>query len=100
MWSESETHNFKKTFLDEVRCYSQNNEGEKLFDEMLEKVRNLDFSEIHNEKEAIFQIFEKFEMPLEHAAFLKDNFVNDPALLPEEHCKNGLRLCKEFCRKH
>ena len=51
-------------------------------------------------KKAVDQICEKLEMPLELAAFFKDNFVNDPALSPEEHFKNGLRLGKEFFRKH
>ena len=59
MLSESEIHNFKKIVLDELGCYSQNNEAEKVFDEALEKVRNLDFSEVHDEKEALDLICEK-----------------------------------------
>ena len=100
MWSESKFENLKKTFLEEVGCSSLNKEEEKEFYEMFETARNLDFSEIHDKKELIDQICEKLEMPLELAAFFKDNFVNDPALSPEEHFKNGLRLGKEFCRKH
>ena len=74
MLSESEIHNFKKIFLDEMGCYSRNNEAEKAFDESFEKVRNLDFSEVHDEKEAIDQFCEKFEIRPELAAYFKDNF--------------------------
>ena len=109
MWSESEIHNFKKIFLDEARRYCQNNEAEKVFDEMFEKVldemcemfekaRSLDFSELHDEKEAIDKMSEKLEMLPGLKAFFKDNIVIDPGLSPEEHFKNGLRLAKEFYR--
>ena len=98
MWSESEIYNFKKIFLDEMCCYSQNNEAEKVFDETFEKARNLDFSEVHDQKEAIDQMCEKLEMPPELAAYFKDNFVNDPALTNEEHFRNGILLGKEFFR--
>ena len=97
MWSESEIQIFKKIFLDEMCCYSQNNKAEKEFDKMFEKLRNLDFSELHDE-EVIDKIFEKFEIPPEPTAFFKDNFVVDPALSPEEHFKIGMRLCEEFFR--
>ena len=96
MWSEIEFENFKKIFLEEVGCSSLNKEEEKEFYEKFETGRNLDLSEVHDEKEAIDQICEKLEIPLELAALLKENFVYDPALSPEEHFKNGVRLGKEF----
>ena len=65
MWSESEIHE---------SCYSQNYEAGKVIDETLEKARNLDFSEVHDEKEAIDQIFEKLEIRPELLVYLKDNF--------------------------
>ena len=74
-----------------MRCYSQNNKAEKEFDEVYEKLRNLDFSELHVE-EVIDQMFEKFEIPPEEVAYFKDNFVVDPDLSLEEHFKNGVRL--------
>ena len=83
MWSESEIHNFKKIFLDELGCYFQNNEAEKVFDETFEKARNLDFSEVHDEK---------LETRPELAAYLKDIFVDDPALTNEENFRNLVRL--------
>ena len=92
MLSESGIHNFKKIFLDELGCYSQNNKAEKVFDERFEKARNLDFSEVHDEKEAIDQICEKLEIRPELAAYLKDNFVDDPALANEENFRNEVRL--------
>ena len=101
MWSESEIQNCKKIFLDETHCYGQNDEAEKVFDEMIEKSRNFDFSEFQDKEEAIYKLFETLEIPAEFAAFLKDNFVNDPALSSEEHFKKGLLLSKEllYCIK-
>ena len=70
MWPESEIQNCKKIFLDEMRRYSQNNEAEKVFDEMFEKARNLDFSELHDEKEVIDKMSEKLEIfPRIHGVF-------------------------------
>ena len=66
MWSESEINNFKKIFLDELGCYSQNIEAEKVFDETFEKARNLDFSEVHDEK---------LEMHPDLAAYLKTTLL-------------------------
>ena len=77
MWTESEIKNCKKIFLDEIRRCSQNNKAEmlekaeKVFDEMIEKARNLDFSEIHDEKEVIEKMSEKLETPPELTAFFK-----------------------------
>ena len=100
MFSESEIDNFKKNFLDELGCY---NEAEKVFDEMAEKAKNLYFSvmalispEMQDFSEASALIWEKLEIPPEMLAFFKDNFDFDPALLPEEHFKNGLRIGQEF----
>ena len=95
MWSESEIKNFKKIFLDETHCYSGNNKAEKAFDESFGEMKNLDFSELHDEKEVIDKMFEVLEMPPKLAAYFKDNFVNDPALSLEEHFKKGLRLGEE-----
>ena len=53
MWSESEFENLKKIFLEEVGCSSLNKEEEKEFYKMFETARNLDFFEVHDEKEAI-----------------------------------------------
>ena len=96
MWSEIEFENLKKIFLEEVGCSSLNKGEEKEFYEKFETGRNLDLSEVHDEKEAIDQICEKLEIPLELAAFFKDNFVNDPALSPEEHLKIECVLAKSF----
>ena len=74
MLSESEIHNCKKIFLDETHCYGQNcqnYEAEKVFDEMIEKSRNFDFSEFQDKEEAIDKWFETVEMPAEFASFLK-----------------------------
>ena len=56
---------------------------------MFEKLRSQDLYDLDS-------ICEKLEMNPELAAFFKDNFVYDPALSPEEHFKNGVRLGKEF----
>ena len=85
-------------FLDEARCYCQNDEAENFFDESFEKLRNLDFSGLHYKKEAFDQMCEELEIPPKLAAYCKDNFVKDPALSPEECFKNGVRLAKEFYR--
>ena len=61
-------------------------------------MRNQDFSELFHVEEVIYKLFEKFEIPSEEVAYFKDNFVADPDLSLEEHFKNGMRLCKEFCR--
>ena len=50
---------------------------QSIFDEILEKLRSIDFSELHDEKEAFDQICEKLEISPELVAFLKDNFVID-----------------------
>ena len=91
MWSESEIHNFKKNFLDELGCYSQNNEAEKEFDEMFEKARHLDLSEVHDEKEALDQIFEKLKIRPELASYYKDVF-DDLDLKNEGNFRNVARL--------
>ena len=56
MWSEREIHNLKKIVLEELGRFFQNNEAEKAFDEGFEKARNLDFSGVHDDKEAIDRI--------------------------------------------
>ena len=84
MWSESKIHE---------SCYSQNYEAGKVIDETLEKARNLDFSEVHDEKEAIDQIFEKLEIRPERLVYLKDNFFfYDLDHTNEENFRNVLRL--------
>ena len=107
MLSESEIQNCKKIFLDETHCYDEAekvfvdkthcyDEAEKVFVEVIEKSRNFDFSEYQDKEEAIDKLFEKGEMPAEFVAFIKDNFVNDPALSSEERFKKGLLLGKEL----
>ena len=105
MLTESEIQNCKKNFLDEIqncktiflgefRHYSQNDKAEKVFDEQFEKIRSLDFSELHD----VDSIFEKFEMSPELASFFTDNLAVDPTLSTEEHFRIGVRLGKEFYR--
>ena len=88
MWSESKIQNFKKIILDELGCFFQNNKAEKAFDEAFEKARNLDFSGVHDDKEAIDHICEKFEISPELAAYFKDNFSYDLDLTEEENFRN------------
>ena len=78
--------------LDELSCCSQNNEAEKVFDETFEKARNLDFSEVHDEKEAIDQICEKLEIRPDLVAYFKDNFFVDLGLTNKENFRNAVRL--------
>ena len=78
--------------LDELSCCSQNNEAEKVFDETFEKARNLDFSEVYDEKEAIDQICEKLEIRPDLVAYFKDNFFDDLGLTNEENFRNVVRL--------
>ena len=98
MWSESEIHNYKKILHDELPGYFQNNRAEEAFDEMLEKARNLNSSELLDEKEAIDEFCEKLEAPPKLATYLKDKINLDPCLTNEEHFRNGVRLGKELYR--
>ena len=99
MWSESEIQNCKKIFLDETHCYGQNDVAEKVFDEMIEKTRNLDFSEFQDKEEAIVKLFETLEIPAEFAVCLKDDFLIDPALSSERHFKRGVLIGKELLKR-
>ena len=58
MSAESIIQNCKKIFVDEMSSFCQNDEAEKAFDEFFEKLRNLDFSEVQDEKEAIDNLSE------------------------------------------
>ena len=72
---------------------------QKEFDEEIDKgvkkARNLDFSGVHDDKEAIDRICEKCEISPELAAFLKDNFSYDLDLTEEENFRKLLRGVKE-----
>ena len=92
MWTESEIQNFKNIFVDETRGYCHQDEAEKVFDELSEKVRNLDFQD----KEAIDKLFEILEAPAEVVAFFKRNIGNYNCTSPEESIRNGVRIGKEF----
>ena len=61
--------------------------------------KRLDFSEVHDEKEAIDKIFEKHEIRPELAAYFKDNFFYDLDLTNEENFRNVLRLIMGYLDK-
>ena len=93
MWTEIEIQNFKNILIDETRGYCHQDEAKKVFDEMFEKVRNLDFQD---KEEAIDKLFEILEAPAEVVAFFKRNLPNDKSTSPEESFRKGVRIGKEF----
>ena len=99
MWSESEIQNFKKIVSDQLGHFFQNNKAEKTFEKGIEKARNLDFSGVHDDKEAIDHICEKCERSPELGAYFKDNFSYDPDLTKEENFRNVLRLINRYLGK-
>ena len=92
MFTESETQNYKKIFLEEVACYCQNGIAEKTFDEMIEKIRSKDLSE----RDDLDTFCEKLGMGPELQVFFKENFECDPFLSGEENFRNGTCLGKEY----
>ena len=99
MWSESEIQNFKKIVSDQLGHFFRINEAEKAFEKGIEKARNLDFSGVHDNKEAIDHICEKCEISPELGAYFKDNFSYDPDLTKEENFRNVLRLINGYLGK-
>ena len=86
---------FPKNYSRWTRPFFQNNEAEKAFDEAFEKARNLDFSGVHDDKEAIDHICEKYEISPGLAAYFKDSFSYDLDLTEEENFRKLLRGVKE-----
>ena len=91
MVAEIENQNCKKSLLDEIHRLLQ---ACKEMNKILEKVKSKEFSELDD----LDSICEYLGMCPEMKAFFKDNFVDDPALSPKEHFKNGMRLGQEFFR--
>ena len=87
---------FSEICLEEMRCYSNNGEIEKAFDQTIKKIKNLNISEIHGEKEMIDKVFKTLEIGPELKEYFKNNFVVCPILLLEEHFKKGILIGKEF----
>ena len=94
MPSESEIQNCKKIFLEEMGHY---------FDEM---VRHFDEKGCYSDEidrkffELFYEICEKVGHTPEEKEYLKAGVhADDPSLMPEENCREGIRIFTElFCR--
>ena len=88
MFTESEIQYFKKNFADEMGGFAG---AEKQF----EKLKNLEFVQLPD-SEAFDHYGEKLGVDPELMAFVKANFVIDPARSYEEVIKEAVRIGKEF----
>ena len=113
MPSESQIQNCKKIIDEELCCFLQNHDAEKVFDEIKEKITplvDLIFA-LQGESQEVDEFFEKLENSPEMAAcfkddnnivqemmaFLKDNIRDaDPNLTYEENFRNGFHFGLEF----